>query len=50
MIFDYIVKDFDDKVKFDDNNVDFAIESFKNTIFKVLYLKQLTAEEIFVFI
>ena len=50
MIFDYIVKDFDDTIKYEENNVDFAIESFKNTIFKVLYLKQLTAEEIFVFI
>ena len=50
MIFDYIVKDFDDTIKYEENNVDFAIESFKNTIFKVLYLKQLTSEEIFVFI
>ena len=50
MIFDYIIKDFDDKIKFEENNVDFAIEAFKKSIFQVYYLKQLNDEEIFVFL
>ena len=50
MIFDYIIKDFDDKIKYEENNVDFAIDAFKNTIFKVFYLNQLKEEEIFIFL
>ena len=50
MIFDYIIKNFDDKIKYEDNNVDFTIEAFKNTIFKIYYLDQLKDEEIFVFL
>ena len=50
IIFDYIIKDFDDKIKYEDNNVDFAIESFKNTIFNIIRLNQLKIEEIFIFI
>ena len=50
MLFEYIIKDFDDKIKYEDNNVDFVIDSFKNIIYKALYLNQLKPEEIFVFI
>ena len=50
MIFDYIIRDFDDKIKYEENNVDFAIDAFKNTIFKVFYLNQLKEEEIFIFL
>ena len=50
IIFDYIIKDFDDKIKYEDNNVDFAIDSFKNIIFQVIHFNQLGVEEIFVFI
>ena len=50
IIFDYIIKDFDDKIKYEDNNVDFAIDSFKNIIFQVIHFNQLGVEEIFIFI
>ena len=50
ILFDYIIKDFDDKIKFDENNVDFAVDSFRNTIFRVIYLNQLNPEEIFIFL
>ena len=50
MIFDYIIKDFDDKIKYEENNVDFAIDSFKNTIYRSIYLNQLKPDEIFIFI
>ena len=50
MIFDYIIKDFDDKIKYEENNVDFAIDSFKNTIYRALYLNQLKPDEVFIFI
>ena len=50
MIFDYIIKDFDDKIQYEENNVDFAIESFKNIIFRGFYFNQLKPEEIFIFI
>ena len=50
MIFDYIIRDFDDKIKYEENNVDFAVDSFNNTIHRVIYLNHLKIDEIFIFI
>ena len=50
MIFDYIIRDFDDKIKYEENNVDFAVDSFNNTINRVIYLNHLKIDEIFIFI
>ena len=36
MVFEYIIKDFNDKTNFHDNIVDMAIDSFETTIFKIL--------------
>jgi len=50
MIFNYIIKDFDDKKKYDENNVDVAIESFEHTIFKIIRNKTLKVENAFYFV
>ena len=50
MIFDYIIKDFDDKIKNEENNVDFASACLTNIIYKALNLNQLKPDDIFVFI
>ena len=50
MIYDYITKDFDDKIKSEENNVDFAIDSFKNIIFKALYLNHIKPDDVFYFV
>ena len=34
-IFDYIIKDFNDKIKFDKNNIDIALNSFVETILSI---------------
>ena len=50
MIFNYIIKDFDDKKKYDENNVDVAIDSFEHTIFKIIRFKTLKVENAFYFV
>ena len=50
MIFDYIIKDFDDKKKYNENNVDVAIDFFEHTISKIISFNSLEVEEVFFFI
>ena len=50
MIFNYIIKDFDDKKKYDENNVDMAIDSFEHIIFKIIRYKTLKVENAFYFV
>ena len=50
MIFDYIIKDFDDKKKYNENNVDMAIDSFVHTISKIIKYYQFEIDDVFFFI
>ena len=50
MIFNYIIKDFDDKKKYDENNVDVAIDWFDHTIFQIIRNNTLKVENAFYFV
>ena len=50
MIFDYIIKDFNDKKKFDENNVDKAINYFDYTINKIINKGIFKTDDLFFFI
>ena len=50
MIFDYIVKDFNDKKKYDENNVDTAINSFEHIINNILSCGIFKADDVVFFL
>ena len=50
IIFDYIIKDFDEKVKSGENNVDKAIELFEHTISRISHHNEFEIEDVFYFI
>ena len=50
MIFNYIIKDFDDKIRDEENNVGFAVNIFSNTIAKIYRVDQLKINEVFIFV
>ena len=50
MIFEYIIKDFNDKIKYDKNNINLALNSFIDTILIIKKNGNITFEDIFFFI
>ena len=50
MIFDFIIKDFNDKLKFNENNVDYSIDLFEHTIYKIMHHDGFEIDEVFFFI
>ena len=50
MIFEYIIKDFNDKIKYDKNNINSALNSFIYTILTIKKNGNITLEDIFFFV
>ena len=50
MLFNYIIKDFNDKKKYDENNVDLAIDSFERIITKIMSLNKFEINNVFLYI
>ena len=50
MIFDYIIKDFDDKIQDEENNVSFTLNIFVNTIAKIYRFDLIKIYEVFYFV
>ena len=50
MIFDFIIKDFNDKLKYNENNVDYSIDSFEHIISKIIHHDEFEIDEVFFFI
>ena len=50
MIFNSIISDFNDKKKYDENNVDITIDSFEHTISKIMHHDIFEIDDVFFFI
>ena len=50
ILFNYIIKDFNDSKKYDENNVDLAIDSFERIIAKIMSLNKFEINNVFLFI